>query len=148
MEQRPPRDAVDRIFDQARLPVIGHKRIDTVTTADVLAVLTPIWIEHPETSTRVKQRLGKVLDYSIAHGWRSDNPAGGALNAVLPRRARVKAHHRALPYVNVAEAMNAVRDSTADTATRLAFEFLVLTVAWAGEVRESDWNEIDLHTRT
>ena len=78
----------------------------------------------------------------------SDNPAGGALNAVLPRRARVKAHHRALPYVNVAAAMNAVRDSTADTATRLAFEFLVLTVAWAGEVRESDWNEIDLHTRT
>ena len=57
------------------LPVIGHKRIDTVTTADVLAVLTPIWIEHPETSTRVEQRLGKVLDYSMAHGWRSDNPA-------------------------------------------------------------------------
>ena len=56
-------------------PVIGHKRIDTVTTADVLAALTPIWIEHPETSTRVKQRLGKVLDYSMAHGWRSDNPA-------------------------------------------------------------------------
>ena len=46
-----------------------------MTTVDVLAVLTPIWIEHPETSTRVKQRLGKVLDYSMAHGWRSDNPA-------------------------------------------------------------------------
>ena len=51
-------------------PVIWHKRIDTVTTADVLAVLTPIWIEHPETSTRVKQRLGKVLDNASAHGWR------------------------------------------------------------------------------
>ena len=78
-------------------PVIGHKRIDTVTPADVLAVLTPIWIEHPETSTRVKQRMGKVLDYAIAHGRRSDNPAGGVLNAVLPQRARAKAHHRAYP---------------------------------------------------
>ena len=44
--------------------------------------------------------------------------------------------------------MKAVRDSIADTATRLAFEFLVLTVARAGEVRESDWSEIDLDTRT
>ena len=129
-------------------PVIGHKRIDTVTTADVLAVLTPIWVDHPETSTRVKQRIGKVIDYAIAHGWRSDNPANGVLNAVLPRRARLKAHHRALPYADVAEAIKAVREETADTATRLAFEFLVLTVARAGEVREADWSELDLGTRT
>ena len=44
--------------------------------------------------------------------------------------------------------MKAVRNSTADTATRLAFEFLVLTVARAGEVREANWSEIDLGTRT
>ena len=43
--------------------------------------------------------------------------------------------------------MKAVRDSTADTATRLAFEFLVLTVARAGEVREANWSEIDPDTR-
>ena len=129
-------------------PVIGHKRIDTVTTADVLAVLKPIWVEHPETSTRVKQRMGKVLDYAIAHGWRSDNPASGVLNAVLPRRTRVKAHHRALPYAEIVAAMKAVRESAADTATRLAFEFLVLTVARSGEVREADWVEVDLDNRT
>ena len=129
-------------------PVIGHKRIDSVTTADVLSVLKPIWIEHPETSTRVKQRMGKVLDYAIANGWRSDNPAGGVLNAVLPRRARMKAHHRALPYSEIAEAVRAVRESAADTATRLAFEFLILTVARSGEVREADWVEVDLDNRT
>ena len=129
-------------------PVIGRKRVDTVTTADLLAVLTPIWVDHPETSTRVKQRIGKVLDYAIANGWRADNPAGGVLNAVLPRRPRLKAHHRALPYADIAEAMKTVRESNADTVTRLAFEFLVLTVARAGEVREAVWSEIDLDTRT
>ena len=88
-----------------------------------------------------------ILDYAIAHGWRSDNPAGGVLNAVLPRRPRVKAHHRALPYAGIAETMKAVRKSNANTVTRLAFEFLVLTVARAGEVREAVWREIDLgHT--
>ena len=155
LELRRPTWSSDRHVTQWResltkhaFPVIGHKRIDTVTTADMLAVLTPIWVDHPETSTRVKQRMGKVLDYAIAHGWRSDNPASGILNAVLPRRARVKAHHRALPYSDIAVAMKAVRESTADTATKLAFEFLVLTVARAGEVREADWVEIDLATRT
>ena len=129
-------------------PVIGQKPVDTVTTADLLAVLEPIWVDHPETSTRVKQRIGNILDYAIAHGWRSDNPAGGVLNAVLPRRPRVKAHHRALPYAGIAETMKAVRKSNANTVTRLAFEFLVLTVARAGEVREAVWREIDLDTRT
>ena len=32
-------------------PVIGQKPVDTVTTADLLAVLEPIWVDHPETST-------------------------------------------------------------------------------------------------
>ena len=66
-------------------PVIGSKRVNTVTTADLLAVLRSIWVDHPETSTRVKQRIGKVLDYAIANGWRTDNPAGGDLDrASLP----------------------------------------------------------------
>ena len=76
-------------------PVIGDKRMDEVTTADALAVLTPIWMEIPETSTRVKQRMAKMFDYAIANGWRPDNPANGVLDAALPRKARLKEHHPA-----------------------------------------------------
>ena len=117
--------------------------MDEVTTADVLAVLTPIWMAIPETSTRVKQRMAKMFDYAIANGWRPDNPANGVLDAVLPRKARLKEHHPALPYAEVPAALAAVRESTADPATRLSFEFLVLTAARAGEVREAYWSEID-----
>ena len=51
---------------------------------------------------------------------------------------------RALPHVEVAEAVATIRASGATTAAKLAFEFLVLTAARSGEVRLARWDEIDL----
>ena len=45
-----------------RLPV------DKVTTDDVLAVLKPIWTEKPETASRVRGRIERVLDAAKAQG--------------------------------------------------------------------------------
>ena len=128
-------------------PAIGAKRVDAVTTADAMAVLTPIWTTLAETSTRVRQRMESVFDFAIAQGWRTDNPAG-ALAKVLPRRPRVKQHHPALPYEAVPETVGRIQVSTADTVTKLAFEFLILTACRAGEVRGATWGEIDLEART
>ena len=46
-------------------PVIGDLPVDEVTTADVLDVLTPIWLEKRETASRVRQRLEKVFDGAV-----------------------------------------------------------------------------------
>ena len=127
--------------------MIGSKRVDAVTTADAMAVLTPIWTTLAETSTRVRQRMETIFDYAIAQGWRSDNPAG-ALAKALPRRPRVKQHHPALPYDAVPEAVGRIQASTSDAVTKLGFEFLILTAARAGEVRGATWDEIDLEART
>ena len=129
-------------------PVIGRKLVDGITTADVMAVLTPIWTAKPETARRVRQRIETILDYSIAEGWRLDNPAGKAVARVLPKVRQLQQHHPALPYTKVPAALQQVRESTADTVTKLAFEFMVLTAARAGEVRGAEWSEIDLETAT
>ena len=131
-------------------PMIGRKSVDEITTADALSVLVPIWTAKPETSTRVRQRMAVVFDWAIAQGLRrpGDNPANGSLDKALPRRARLQAHHPALPYSDMPVALNSVRTSTADASTRLAFEFMVLTAARAGEVRGATWNEVDLDTGT
>ena len=50
---------------------------------------------------------------------------------------------RALPQREVAAAIGTVRGSTALPATKLAFEFLVLTAARRSEVRWAEWQEID-----
>ena len=128
-------------------PVIGHKSVDEVTPADTLAVLTPIWTAMAETATRVKQRMEVIFDWCIVQGWRSDNPAS-AIARALPRRPRLKQHHPALPYAEVPAAIQKVRDSSAETATKLAFEFMLLTAARTGEVRGMKWEEIDLDGAT
>ena len=67
-------------------PVIGSKSVSEVTAAHVLAVLVPHWHERAETMRRVTQRLGAVLGWALAQGFRDDNPARSeALTAALPR---------------------------------------------------------------
>ncbi len=118
---------------------MGH-----ITSADVLGVLTPIWTDKPETARRVRQRIGVLMDWAIAQGYRDDNPAGAALAAVLPKLPRTAAHHKALPYAQVPHAVRTIRDSSASRMSKLALEFLVLTASRSGEVRQATWDEVDL----
>ena len=131
-------------------PRFGSRRVSTITTADVLAALMPIWHEKPETARRVRQRISTVMLWAVAHDHRPDNPAGEVLGAVLPRQngGGPRRHFPALPYSEVADALAAVRESQATAATKLAFEFLLLTAARSGEVRLATWAEIDMDAAT
>ena len=125
-------------------PLIGQMQVDDIEVPNVLAVLTPIWTAKAETAVRVKQRMTAIFDYAIAAGWRKDNPCNGALKSVLPSRKRERRHHPSLPYPEIADMVVEIRESAARPATKLALEFLILTAARAGEVRQATWDEIDL----
>lgn len=124
-------------------PKIGSHKVADLTTADVLAVLQPIWLEKPETARRVKQRIGMVMKWAIAKGWRQDNPAE-SISQALPKHDRTHKHRKSLPYNDVARFLTVVSGSKAGLATKLALEMVVLTAARSGEVRLADWSEIDL----
>ena len=124
-------------------PVLGRMRVGDVTSADVVAVLKPIWTAKRETARRVKHRISKVMDWAVVHGHRTDNPCQ-AVEAALPRMGARPRHHRALPYAEVPAAVAAVRASAAWRGAKLAFEFLVLTAARSGEVRLATWGEVDV----
>ena len=125
-------------------PALGEMKVSEVTSANVLSVLSPIWLEKAETARRVLQRITSVMKFSIANGWRSGNPAED-VKEVLPRQSAKVKHRRALPYTDVAGCIATVHGSRAWAATKLAFEFLVLTAARSGEVRGATWDEITLH---
>ena len=127
-------------------PAIGPKPVNEITTADVLAVLAPIW--QRETGRRVRQRIAVVMRWCIAQGHRPDNPAGEAVTQVLPRRIGSKRNYASLPYTEVAVAIRAVQASGAYALTKLCFEFLVLTAARSGEARLARWEEIDFERTT
>ena len=125
------------------MPRLGNKRVDAVTTADVMAVLLPIWSTKRETARRLRHRIGAVMKWAVAQGYRADNPAGDAISAALPKNGVRIEHRRALPHAEVGAALARVRASGAHRGTGLAFEFLVLTACRSGEVRAARWDEID-----
>ena len=83
------------------------------------------------------------MKWAVAQGYRSDNPAGDAISAALPRAGARTEHRRALPHAEVGAALKLVRASYAHRGLVLAFEFLVLTAARSGEVRAARWEAID-----
>ncbi len=130
-------------------PAIGTHRIDGITSADVLAVLTPIWTVKPETARRLNQRMKVVFDWAKAKGYRTDgNPTDG-VTKVLPKHKGDKQHHAALPYALVPQFvtdLHAIDDM--QPAVRLGLEFLILTAARTNEVRLARWSEIDRDAQT
>ena len=129
-------------------PRIGKLRVADVNTADVLAVLTPIWTQKPETAARVRQRIGMVMKWAVAQGWRQDNPAESIAQALPKRDQSLREHRKALTYAEVADFITAVQASGAGISTKLAFAFLVLTATRSGEARGALWSEIDLGPAT
>ena len=123
---------------------IGDKGVDQVTTADVMAVVLPIWTSKHETAQRVRWRISAIMKWAIAQGYRSDNPAGEAIAAALPKRPVKVRHMPALPYREVSGAIAAVHASRGWVGAKLAFEFQVLTAARSAEVRLATWDEFDL----
>ena len=130
------------------MPRLGRRRIDQITTADVMAVLIPHWHSKNETMRRVRQRIGAVMKWAVAQGYRGDNPAGDAISAALPKTGTMRRHQRALPFAEVGAALAKVKGSNAYKGTVLALELLVLTACRSGEVRLVTWEEVDFEAET
>ena len=124
-------------------PIIGNRRVDKIDSADILKVLSPIWLSKPETARRVRQRVKTVLDWCRANHFRSgENPIEGIAKA-LPKQPKKDGHHAAMPYAEVAGFVGRLRESDAGEIVKLAFEFAILTAARTGEVLGARWDEID-----
>lgn len=125
---------------------LRDKAVDKITTGDVLKCLTPIWTEKPETASRVRGRIERVLNAAKVKGFRAgENPAAwrGHLDNLLPRQSKLaRGHHAALAYQDIAAFMKRLRERPAIAAR--ALEFAVLTAARSGEVLGASWEEIDL----
>ena len=126
------------------MPHFADKRIDDITTADVMAVLLPIWSSKAETARRVRHRISAVMKWAVAKGYRPDDPGGEVLSAALPKQNGRVQHHRALPHGEVAAALDTVQASRAAVTTKSAFRFLVLTASRSAEVRKATWEEVNV----
>src|SRR3546814_3026480 len=52
-------------------PHIGHVQVHEITGPMIRNLLSDIWLAKPETARRVRQRIGTVLDWAYASGYRA-----------------------------------------------------------------------------
>ncbi len=128
-------------------PVIGARPVAEVNVDDVLQILQPIWALKTETASRVRGRIEAVLDWAKAKGLRTEENSArwkGNLDMLLASPTRIKGARKqpalALDEASVWFAL--LHDRKGISA--LALQFLALTAARSGEVREASWSELNL----
>lgn len=132
-------------------PTMGKLAVDRVDTAMVLKCIEPLWRSKPETASRVRGRIERVLDWAKSRELRNgENPARwrGHMENLLPKTAKVRAvkHFAALPYDKIAAFIDDLRNKQGGIAAR-ALEFAILTAARSGEVLGARWTEVDTTAR-
>ena len=60
-------------------PKLGRKPVSEITTADVLAVIVPIWHTKTAPARRVKGRISSIMRWAIAQNYIENNPASDAV---------------------------------------------------------------------
>lgn len=130
-------------------PIIGAVPAHEVTVAHIVDILRPVWSEKHDTARKVRGRIETILDYASDPDNPSyRNPAAktAQLMKKLPKLGnRPKEHHPSLPYGEIADFMEALRQR--DGTAALALEFTILTAARTGEVIGARWQEIDLRKK-
>jgi integrase len=127
-------------------PTIGEKRVDEISSADVVEILEPLFSRIPTTAQRLQQRIEKVLAWCIVRGHRKgqENPARwrAHLSEAIPaaRRKLTTKHHNALPYAEMPSFMAKIRTDGSDGSILL--QFIILTMCRTGEARGLMWSEV------
>lgn len=119
----------------------GEIRVSEITGPMVRKPLAEIWLSKPETARRVRQRIGAVLDWAYASGYRETEAPMRSISNGLPRQPKKTGHFAAMPYREVAAFM--AKLGLRESFSRLALAFAILTAARSGEVRGAAWEEID-----
>ncbi len=121
----------------------GDLNVGAIDAPMVIKFLTPIWHKTPETGSRIRGRVEKVLDWAKVHQFRDgENPARwkGHLEHVF---ASAKGgNYAAMPFTELPAFMARLRER--DSVSARALELLILTAARSGEIRGATWQEVDL----
>ena len=117
---------------------IAQMAVADVNTNDVLRTLKPLWLAKPETASRLRGRIERVLDFAKARGMRTgENPARwrGHLDTLLPKRQLlIRGHHKVMPFDDVPRFITKLR--AMDGVGPKALEFTILTAAGRCWVRD------------
>ena len=121
----------------------GDLNVAEIDVPMVIKFLTPLWRKTPETGSRIRGRVEKVLDWAKVHQFRDgENPARWRSHLEHVFATAKGGNYAAMPFAEVPSFMTRLRERESISAR--ALELLILTAARSGEVRGATWSEIDL----
>ena len=128
-------------------PTLGALKVNAIGSAEVIVALAPIWTDKPVMARKVRSRIGQVLAFAKARGWRTDAlPDSRELRTGLSKQAR-GGNFAAMPFADVPTFI-AGELGKGVSAGRYAVLFAILTAARSGEVRQATWEQISIDSRT
>jgi integrase len=132
-----------RRLEQNAFPWLGGCPIKSITAPELLSVLQRIESRGAlETAHRVKQICGQIFRYAIATGRAERDPSAdlrGALPPTKPKRMATITDPK-----QVGELLRAIDTYKGNLITKCALRLAPLVFLRPGELRKSEWQEIDI----
>jgi integrase len=130
-------------LDRAK-QAFGSVDVAAIDTPMLVKLLGPVWEKTPESGSRLRGRIERVLDWATAGGFRNgENPArwSGHLEHILVKKAKAD-HHKAMPFDELPGYMVQLR--RLDSISAKALEFTILTASRTSEAIGAKWSEFDM----
>ena len=135
----------------AATAVINDLPVAAIDTALVRKVLEAIWYTTPETASRVRGRIERVLAWATVAEYRSGSirPAGLGISRSSCRRRRKSQQSSITTPSPIATCPLSWSNCGRRRGTPArALEFAILTAGRTGEVIGAKWSEVDFEART
>lgn len=128
-------------------PEIANVPVDKIAIDHVVEVLKPIWRDHRPTAVKLRSRIGQVLDWAEAKGWRSGgNPARSkAIISLLGNGKHRPKHFAAIHYTQLPAFWKRIAEMDGDVADALRLQ--ILTATRPSDATGAEWSEIDFENR-
>ena len=123
-------------------PKLGSLHVDAINERDVAAALSPVWLAKPALGKKLRHRIGLVLDFAKASGWREQPAPREGLRTLLAKQGD-GGSFSSMPYEDLPTYVSRLEQEP-ETIGRLALMFVILTACRNGEAREARWSHINL----
>lgn len=137
-------------FRDYAFPLIGEISVASIDMPSIVGVLQQsvvgrtLWQAKPETASKLRNQIERVLNWAEARGFRGEGKNPAALDDKLKKTLGEQPQGKnfsALPVKQMPHFMSALQQI--DSVGAVALRFAILTAARSGEVRLATWDQVD-----
>lgn len=140
---------VERTFERDVFPFIGHLPIDEVTTEQIIDIAKRIEARGSgDTARRNHSQINRIFRYAIANGKAERNTAQDVDLSMVLKPVKGKHYPTLTDPAEVGKLMQAIHAYKEEAPfSSYALRLLALTAVRPGNVREAQWEEIDIEAK-